>query len=86
MQEMYRTKNSSIPYRIVRTRRRTIGLEVDLEGRVVARIPKSVAIAEAKEFVEEKQDWILKSQERMKDRRERTEAVDWEGLYKETKP
>ena len=60
MSEVYQTKNSAIPYRVIRSRRRTIGLEVGLDGTVTARIPARVSLSEAKEFVEEKQDWILK--------------------------
>jgi predicted metal-dependent hydrolase len=86
MSEVYQTKNSAIPYRVIRSRRRTIGLEVGLDGTVTARIPARVSLSEAKEFVEEKQDWILKNQERMRDRREKTESVCWTDVKSEEAP
>jgi len=83
MKEIYRTENSTVPYRIIRSKRRTMGIEVGLDGTVVARIPNRTAISEAQEFVEEKQEWILKSRERMKDLREKKETMAWEDIRTE---
>jgi predicted metal-dependent hydrolase len=86
MTEVLETENRSISYRIVRSRRRTLGLEVGLDGSVVVRIPNRVSLTETLEFVRTKREWIVKSLERMQKRRVRTASVDWEAKKKETLP
>ena len=63
-----------------------MGLEVGLDGTVTARIPNHVSLTEAREFVRDKREWILKSRARMQGRRVRSASVDWEAKRNETVP
>ncbi len=78
MSEVLRVGAAAIPYTIVRSKRKTLGIEVDQNGEVIARIPyRGVALDEARRFVEEKKDWIIKNQIKMEDRRKRVLRNNW---------
>lgn len=47
-------------YRIIRTRRKTIGLEISPDLQITVRAPYHLSDVRIREFVESKQTWILK--------------------------
>ena len=47
-------------YRIIKTRRKTIGLEISPDLQITVRAPYHLSDARIREFVESKQTWILK--------------------------
>lgn len=53
---------------LIRSRRRTLGLEVTREGRVIARAPLRASAASIERFVQEHAEWIRKAQERQQAR------------------
>ena len=53
-----------------RSRRRTLGLEVTREGRVIVRAPLRASAATIERFVREHRDWIARAQERQRARLE----------------
>ncbi len=57
-----------IPYRLNRTRRRTLGLTVSENG-VRVNVPKWVSQAEVDRFLHERIDWLLKNLEKLETRR-----------------
>ena len=57
-------------YRLVRSNRRSLALEVTPELEVVVRAPLFVTEAQIKRFVESREDWLEKAIERVKARRE----------------
>ncbi len=61
---------SRIEYRIIRSSRRTLAIQVTREGEVVARAPKRMTLAHIREFVEAHKDWIEKKQQEMEEREE----------------
>ena len=63
-----------IPYRIIRSGRRTLCLEVTAEGAVLVRVPYRATNAEIQRFVTSRQDWILRSRERIRERRQAEDA------------
>ena len=78
MSEVLKVGAAAIPYTIVRSKRKTLGIEVDQNGEVIAKIPyRGVALDEARRFVEEKKDWIIKNQLKMEDRRKRALRNNW---------
>ena len=58
-----------IEYTFIKSKRRSIGITVKPDGSVVVRAPLSCTRKRAEEFVTEKQDWIIKAQKKMADRR-----------------
>ncbi|MFN8380527.1 MAG: SprT family zinc-dependent metalloprotease [Anaerolineales bacterium] len=52
--------------KLVRSKRRTIALIVERDGSLTVRAPKRAAVMDIHAFILEKQDWIVRTQERMK--------------------
>lgn len=59
----------SMPYRIVRSRRRTMALELSRDGELIVRLPLGVSDREAERFVREHADWIARAAARQEQRR-----------------
>lgn len=57
-------------YRIIRSSRRTMAIEIKNDGQILVRIPYRVTNAEAKRFVESKADWIINTLEKIEERNE----------------
>ena len=51
-------------YRVVRSRRRTVALQVDQTGSVVVRAPMTLPAEEIRTFVEKHETWIRRQQQR----------------------
>jgi predicted metal-dependent hydrolase len=71
----------AIPYRLTRSRRRTLGLSVTESG-VRVNVPKWVNQAEIDRFLQERIDWLLKNLEKL-ERRRREQPVlrDGENVF-----
>lgn len=65
-----------IEYTFIRSKRRTIGITVKPDGRVIVRAPLSCSKRRAEAFVIEKQEWIELAQKRMAERRAASEPDD----------
>ena len=64
MQVEDKNKNFPIPYRVLVSRRaRRIRISIGCDAQVVVTLPWGFKEASAKEFIEQKQRWILKSLE-----------------------
>ncbi|MBO4309824.1 MAG: M48 family metallopeptidase [Lachnospiraceae bacterium] len=50
-----------IEYKIIRSSRRTMAIEIKPDGQILVRIPNRVSDAQARKFVESKADWIKKT-------------------------
>ena len=57
--------------KIIRSRRRTMSLEVTRSGEVRVRAPMRMPAAEIERFVREKEDWIRKHLEKVKEKQDR---------------
>ncbi len=57
-------------YELIRSRRRTVSLEVGREGRVVVRAPMGLPRAEIDAFVSSREDWICRALETQRRRAE----------------
>ena len=51
-------------YRVVRSRRRTVALQVDQNGSVIVRAPMTLPAEEIRTFVEKHETWIHRQQQR----------------------
>lgn len=51
---------------IIRSKRRTLSLEIKPDGRIVARAPLRIKDREIERFIDSKEDWIEKHLERLK--------------------
>ena len=54
------------PYTVIRSRRKTIAIQVRQDGSVVLRIPAACPVGTAEQFLREKQDWVLRKEDRRK--------------------
>lgn len=61
-------------YPVVRSDRRTISINVDQNGNVTIRAPKTTPVTELRRFVEEKQEWIQRAVQRQAIRQEQAPA------------
>ena len=51
-----------IEYKLIRSSRRTIGLEITPDGELIVRAPHRASIREIEKIILEKKDWIIKHQ------------------------
>lgn len=56
-------------YQVIRSRRRTMAIEVTVDGRVLVRIPSKTTDRQVEEFVKQHRDWIARALERQHRRR-----------------
>lgn len=54
---------TSIQYELIRSRRRTVGITVHPDGRVVVRAPRRASTADVEMLVQKKAGWIVKKQQ-----------------------
>ncbi len=57
-------------YTLIRSRRKTLAIEIDREGRLIVRAPLRCPMKEIQRFLAEKQRWIADHQARMAARRQ----------------
>lgn len=73
-----------ITYEWIRSRRRTIAIQVKADGQVIVRSPYSISKNQIDQFVKEKRAWILRQQEELRKVREEktviTEAMRKQGV------
>ncbi|GFI51448.1 M48 family metallopeptidase [Lachnospiraceae bacterium 62-26] len=78
-----------ITYEWIRSRRRTIAVQIREDGSVALRTPYSVSRAQAERFIEEHKEWILENQRNQKEawehKRVITEEMRREGVEKAMK-
>ena len=75
-------KEGTIPVDVVYSKRRTIGLEVQADGKVLIRVPKGITKKVLMDFVNDRQEWIVEKWFLIeKHRRKKAEAPkpDYEG-------
>lgn len=61
---------NGIPYEVIRSRRRTLSLEISRQGQILVRAPLSVSDREIARFVSSKEDWIRTHLEKVRRIRE----------------
>lgn len=66
-----------IPCRIVRTSRKTMALQIEEDGQVTVRVPRTVTEAQAEEFARRHGEWILKTREKV------LQNASWRRSYTE---
>lgn len=66
-----------IPCRIVRTSRKTMALQIEEDGQVTVRVPRTVTEAQAEEFARRHGEWILKTRKRV------LQNASWRRSYTE---
>lgn len=78
--------STDICIKVIRSARKSIGLEVAADGSVSARIPGRLSDRELRRFLEEHKEWVFKKLKLLKDRqknRETSQAVPVEELKAE---
>ena len=58
-----------ITYQWIRSRRKTIAIQIDREGQVIVRTPYGITKRQVEEFLDEKKDWILQTRQRVEKRK-----------------
>ncbi len=78
-----------ITYEWIRSRRRTIAVQIKEGGRVVVRTPYSASRAQVEQFLKERREWILKNQKALREAQKQklsiTEEMRREGVEKAMK-
>lgn len=54
-----------LKYKLIRSSRRTLALEIDKNAQLIVRSPQLLSIKKVKDFINEKQNWILKKQQQI---------------------
>ena len=58
-----------ITYQWIRSRRKTIAIQIDRNGQVILRTPYGITKRQAEKFLDEKKDWILKNIRQVENRK-----------------
>ncbi len=58
-------------YKIVRSNRRTLALEIKRSGEIIVRSPRHTSLAVIAEFVRNHEDWLIKNLQKVLERKER---------------
>lgn len=66
----FRENKMTHDIRIIRSRRKTIAIQIDENLRITVRAPLRVPDAAIQKFIEERSEWIERNLEKMKERRE----------------
>lgn len=80
-----REKNMELQYKLIRSSRRTLALEVTSDGEILVRAPLRTSEKRIKDFVEQHREWIGRASEKQRIRRENhPEPTDeqWEQYKK----
>ncbi len=59
-----------IEYKIIRSKRKTVAVQVNSDGEVIVRAPRFYPAGRIDSFVKSKTDWILKAQEKQRCRKD----------------
>ena len=62
-------------YTLIRSARRSIGLEVTSAGELIVRAPRYASVAQIEALLEEKADWIARAKDRARERARSAEAA-----------
>ena len=65
-----------VEYKIIRSSRKTMAIEIKPDGRVYVRIPNRISDRQARNFVESKADWLKKNLEKIELRNEEKGEVE----------
>lgn len=66
------TSNNQITYTVVKTKRKTIGITIDMNGEVKVSAPLRISEKQIKEVVQKKADWIIKKVNEVRERNSNT--------------
>ena len=73
-----------ITYQWIRSRRKTIAIQINREGQVIVRTPYGITKRQVEEFLDEKKDWIRQTRQRVEKRKTEqiliSEEVRREGI------
>lgn len=58
-----------ISYQWIRSRRKTIAIQIDRNGQVILRTPYGITKRQVEKFLDEKKDWILKNIRQVENRK-----------------
>ena len=75
----------SIPYRLIRSSRRTIAVQILPDGEVVVRAPRRMTRAAIDRFVEEKRGWIEKHLHALPPAQQPLSGAELRGLVQQAK-
>ncbi|MBO4290055.1 MAG: M48 family metallopeptidase [Lachnospiraceae bacterium] len=68
-------KASSIEYELIRSRRRTLAIQIKPDGSVLVRAPYSTPAQRIEAFINERRDWILRTREGVLKKARKAEAA-----------
>ena len=71
-------RDRRVAYRLIRARRRSIGMDVDLDGLTV-RAPRWVALRDVEQALLERTDWILRALDEWQARRREVMPREWKS-------
>lgn len=73
---IFRKRDTLINYEVVRSKRKSVSIEVKAHGKVLVRAPRLLSDKKINEFVEEKSDWIEAHVERVLKREKELDSVE----------
>lgn len=74
--QTYSLNAGAIEYRVIRSRRRTISMEIDSGGQLTVRAPSRVNKSQIEDFIKRKTEWIKEKQLEALSRREKHAEVE----------
>lgn len=59
------TLQLTLPYTLIRSKRRSLSLQISKEGMLIARAPMRMNVSIIENFIEQKREWIEKNQKKI---------------------
>ena len=64
-------------YELIRSKRKTVEIKVDIDGNIIVRAPLNVSNKYIDDFVMSKEDWIIAAKQKMKDKKDSLSNYDF---------
>ena len=61
-------------YKLIRSNRKTVAIQLQKDGSVIVRAPKRLAVYRIEAFIKEKQNWIEQHQKRLQEQQRQKES------------
>lgn len=68
---------SSLPYTLIRSKRRSLSLQINKHGELIARAPMRMSVDFIEDFINRKKDWIIKHQTRIQNSESRIQRKEY---------
>ena len=64
-------------YTLIRSKRRTLSIQINKHGELIARAPMRIPVSFIEDFIERKKDWIIKHQKKIQNSSSKIQKTEY---------